>query len=92
MRNFLLIVIVIACSCLPPVSAHCSEEEIPLTAVPEIVLQAATAAVQGVTLTEAERSNDGSSVRYEIEGYVNGKEYEILVTPGGKVTAVEEDD
>ena len=85
------IAVVICCSALG--SAMAGEEEISLKEVPEAVKAAARKAVKGIKLTEAERVTKGSKVvYYEIEGTKGGKEYEIIVSPAGKVLKVEIED
>jgi hypothetical protein len=67
------------------------EKEVPLSDVPAVVLEAAQGAVDGVTITEAEREKEDGETVYVFEGEANGKEYEIEVTPEGKVLEVEEE-
>ena len=65
------------------------EQEVPLEAVPEHVLAAARAAVEGVELAEAEVE---VVLIYELEGTVDGREVEIEVTSEGQVVEVEYED
>jgi len=67
------------------------EKEVPLSEVPDEALKAAQGAVDGVTITEAEMEKDDGETVYVFEGEANGKEYEIEVTPQGKVLEVEEE-
>lgn len=67
------------------------EKEIPLSEVPPEALKAAQGAVDGVTITEAEMEKEDGETVYVFEGEANGKEYEIEVTPQGKVLEVEEE-
>ena len=53
------------------------EKEIPLNEVPDVVLKAAQKAVPGIVLTEAEVEKTSKGVVYEIEGTLDGKDYEI---------------
>ena len=53
------------------------EIEIPLDQVPDLVKQAALAAVPGIVLEEAEKEIENGVLVYELEGVANGKEYEI---------------
>ena len=69
-----------------------SEEEVPLSEVPQVVLDAAQQAVPGITLTEAELERTENGPVYEIEGEVDGQEYEIEVTAAGEVLEVERGD
>ena len=68
------------------------EEDVPLSDVPPAVLDAARAVVPGIVLTEAEREKERGVWVYEVEGLLEGQEYEIEVTPEGKVLEVELDD
>lgn len=66
------------------------EKEVPLSDVPAVALEAAQGAVDGVNITEAEMEKEDGQTVYVFEGDANGKEYEIEVTPEGKVNEVEE--
>ena len=68
------------------------EKEVPLSEVPAEALKAAQGAVDGVTITEADVEKEDGQTVYVLEGEANGKEYEIEVTPEGKVLEVEEED
>jgi uncharacterized membrane protein YkoI len=64
------------------------EKEIPLSHVPKKAVVAVEHAVEGITITEAEvKAEDGLMV-YELEGTVNGTEYDIEVTADGNVLEV----
>lgn len=65
------------------------ERDIPLSEVPEQVIAAAKAAVEGIILTDAEIEETRKGLIYEIEGYVGDTEYEIEITPEGEVIEVE---
>ena len=67
------------------------EKEVPLSEVPPEALEAAQGAVDGVTITEAEMEKEDGQTVYVFEGEANGKEYEIEVTPEGKVLEVEDE-
>ncbi len=67
------------------------EKEVPLSEVPQEALEAAQGAVDGITITEAEMEKEDGETVYVFEGEANGKEYEIEVTPEGKVLEVEEE-
>lgn len=67
------------------------EKDVPLSEVPQEVLEAAQGAVDGITITEAETEKEDGETVYILEGQANGKEYEIEVTPEGKVLEVEEE-
>ena len=68
------------------------EETVPLSEVPAKVKAAASNAVKGIELTEAEVEREDDRVVYELEGEANGKEYEIEVTADGEVLEVEEEE
>lgn len=68
-----------------------SEEEVDLANVPEIVLEAARGAVEGIVLSEAEIETEDGATVYELEGTANGMEYEIEVTADGTVLEVEQE-
>lgn len=73
-------------------TAVADEEDIDLSEVPANVMAAATAAVAGIRITEAEvEEKDGQRI-YELEGSANGIDYEIEVASDGTVRKVEEDD
>jgi len=67
------------------------EKEVPLSEVPQEALEAAQGAVDGITITEAEMEQEDGETVYVFEGEANGKEYEIEVTPEGKVLEVEQE-
>lgn len=68
------------------------EVKVDLKDVPENVKKAATDAVKGLVLTEAEKeTKDGKDV-YELEGKVGDKKYEVVVDADGKVLKSGEDD
>lgn len=68
------------------------EVKVDLKDVPENVKKAATDAVKGMVLTEAEKeTKDGKDV-YELEGKAGDKEYEVVVDADGKVLKSGEDD
>jgi len=69
-----------------------ADKEIPLSEVPDAVMQAAMAAVEGIKIKEAEVEEEDGQTVYELEGKANGVEYEIEVSADGKVLEVEEDD
>ncbi len=66
------------------------EKAIPLSEVPTVALEAARAAVAGITLTEAEIDEEGGRLIYELAGRANGSDYEIEVTADGEVLEVEQ--
>ncbi len=68
------------------------EIEVPLSEVPDNVIDAALAAVPGIELEEAEVETENGIVIYDIEGELDGVEYEIEVTEAGEVLEIETDD
>lgn len=67
------------------------EVKVDLKDVPENVKKAATDAVKGLVLTEAEKeTKDGKDI-YELEGKVGDKKYEVEVDADGKVLKSGED-
>ncbi len=64
------------------------DEDIPLSQVPKNIKEIAEKAVKGIKFTEAELE-DGN---YELEGYVGDVEYEIEITPEGKIIKIEKED
>lgn len=73
------------------VLAH-QEEDIDLSEVPAKVIQAAQEAKPGITLTESEIINDDGKTTYELEGYLNKEQFEILITEDGSLIEVKVDD
>ena len=69
-----------------------NERKIPLSEVPEIIIDAAERAVEGIELTEAEIEKENNKKIYELEGIANGKEYEVEIDDKGTVLDVEIDD
>ena len=64
------------------------DEDIPLSQVPKNIKEIAGKAIKGIKFTEAELE-DGN---YELEGYVGDVEYEIKITPEGKIIKIEKED
>jgi hypothetical protein len=67
------------------------DQKLALDQVPAAVLKAAQDAVKGIMITEAEKETKGEAVVYELTGKVGEKEYEIKVSPDGKVLGVKEE-
>jgi len=84
----LILICGLGCATLDEMFEH--EKEVPLSDVPAVALEAAQGAVDGINITEAEMEKEDGQTVYVFEGDVNGKEYEIEVTPEGKVNEVEE--
>ena len=66
-------------------------KDIELSGVPAKVKAAVGKKVPGIKLTEAEIKGKGPAVVYELEGRLNGYDYEIKVTKDGKVLKVEKE-
>ena len=64
-------------------------EEIPIDEVPLLVLDAAREVLPGVELVKAMIEITDKGIVYEIEGILDGEEYEILVTEESVVLEVE---
>jgi hypothetical protein len=84
----LILICGLGCATLDEMFEH--EKEVPLSDVPAKALEAAQGAVDGINITEAEMEKEDGRTVYVFEGDANGKEYEIEVTPEGKVNEVEE--
>lgn len=69
-----------------------ADKEIPLSEVPDVVMQAALGAVEGIKFKEAEVEEEDGQTVYELEGKANGVKYEVEVSADGTVLEVEEDD
>ena len=67
------------------------EVEIPMQEVPKLVLAAALDAMPGIELTEAEYEIENGQKVFELEGELDGVEYEIEVSSTGEVLEIEED-
>ena len=66
--------------------------DVPLTQVPQVVIDAAAKAVRGISLTEAKLRSKKSGVVFKLEGVAAGKEYDLKVDATGRVLTVERDD
>ncbi|MHC4517043.1 MAG: PepSY domain-containing protein [Planctomycetota bacterium] len=91
---YLVLALLLSCAmgCAVLDSGSEDEQEIPLSEVPAEALQAARAAVDGITLTEAEMEEEDGQTVYVVEGTADGVEYEIEVAADGKVLEVEQED
>ena len=88
--TILFLAFLVGCNCPNEAGTDC-EKKIPLSEVPEPALNAAQAAVPGITLSEAEIEVEDGKTTYDLEGDADGKEYKIEVTPDGKVLEAEEE-
>jgi hypothetical protein len=73
------------------VAGGCEEEGIPLSDVPEKALVAARKAVPGIEIREAEVEKRSGGVVFEVEGTLDGVEYEITLSEEGEVLSVEQE-
>lgn len=82
------------CCCLLAAAAFAAEEqevEIALADVPQVVKDAAIAAVPGLVLSGAEQETEDGSIVYELEGVADGRTWEIEVSADGRVLEQELD-
>jgi hypothetical protein len=92
MWMFVMIVLLTCISGCASLESMCEKgQEIPLSDVPVVVVDAARQAVENITFTEAEIEEEYGRRVYVLEGEVNGKEYEIEVTADGEVLEVEQE-
>lgn len=68
------------------------EKHIALSEVPEAVMAAAQKALPGITFSEAEVTETGEGLVYELEGTADGKEHEINISADGTILGRGEDD
>ena len=66
------------------------DTDISLAEVPPIVIAAGQQAVPGIRFSEADLETEDGQQVYELEGTRDGVDYEIEITPEGKVLEVEE--
>jgi hypothetical protein len=71
-------------------AARGDEKKVELTKLPAPVLRAALGAVPGgCSLTDATKVTEAGKITYEVDGTdANGREFEVEVTPDGKVLSV----
>lgn len=65
------------------------EKEVSAKGVPAKVIKAAKKAVPGIEITEAESATLDGTVVYEVEGKLNGKDYELEIDAEGNVLEME---
>jgi len=83
--------IVIILSLLVSVGISGVEKDIPISGVPEIVMNAAEKALPGVKFIEAEMEESKGEITYELEGVKGEYKYEIELTSDGKVIEIEQE-
>jgi uncharacterized membrane protein YkoI len=69
--------------------AWADEEKIPLDKVPKVVLDAVKAKFPGAELTEAAKEEDKGKVEYEVTIKYKEHKIDVILTPEGKIIAVE---
>jgi|GEM_PF-5220713 len=57
--------------------------------VPQVVIEAAENAVEGITISEISVEREGGMLVYEAKGNVDSECYEIEVSPTGEVLEIE---
>jgi uncharacterized membrane protein YkoI len=72
--------------------AAASERDVALSQVPAAVLAAATNAVPGIKITEAELEDTEKGQVYELEGVAGGKSYEVKVSADATDVQVQQGD
>ena len=65
------------------------ERKIPLSEVPEHVIDVVEKAVPGITLIEAATEREKGRSVYEIEGVKKGRKYEIEISNDGEMLEIE---
>jgi uncharacterized membrane protein YkoI len=71
---------------------HDASKIIPLTEVPASIMNTAKKAVPGIKITGAETEQNDDETIYELKGNADGNDYEIKISPNGKVLKTEIDD
>ncbi len=69
-----------------------ADEAVAIADLPDAVRAAAARAVPGIVLEEAEREFENGRWIYSVEGEAGGTEWDLEITPAGKVLEVEQDD
>jgi len=67
------------------------EKEIEITELPAMVVSAIQDTLPGIVISEAEIEGIEPEIIYEVDGTLDGKEYEVEVTPAGKILEIEEE-
>ena len=87
-RNITTVLFLLSAVSLTSCSEQEYEVDIPVSAVPDKVLSAVNKELPGIEITEAEIESN-TELRYELEGKLDGKEYEIEINPDGIIIEVE---
>ncbi len=72
-------------------AARADEEKIAIDKLPRAVLDAVKAKFPGAELTGAEKEEEKGKVEYEVALKYKGHKYEVILTPEGKIVAVEKE-
>ena len=94
MKQFILCSIVVALSLFFSIS--CSqkeqEQEIAISELPAIITTAIQDTLPGFEIAEAEIETKDKKITYEVEGIYQDQQYEIEISPDGKIIEIEEED
>ncbi len=71
--------------------ASADEEKIPLDKLPKVVLDAVKAKFPDAELTGAEKDDENGKIQFEVALKHKGHKYEVIVTPEGKIVAIEKE-
>ncbi|NND70558.1 MAG: hypothetical protein HKN43_03165 [Rhodothermales bacterium] len=69
-----------------------SERTVQIAEVPEVVIDAAMAAVPGIEIQEVSVDSEKGQTVYEIEGVTASSEFEIEISEDGQVLEIEEEE
>jgi Putative beta-lactamase-inhibitor-like, PepSY-like len=72
-------------------AAWADEEKIPLDKVPKVVLDAVKAKYPGAELVGAAKETVKDKVEYEVIFKYKGHNYDVILTPEGKITVIEKE-
>ena len=89
-RNITTVLFLLSAMSLTSCSEQEYEVDIPVSAVPDKVLSAVNKELPGIEITEAEIESN-AELRYELEGTLDGKEYEIEIHPDGNIIEIEQE-
>jgi uncharacterized membrane protein YkoI len=70
-------------------AAWAKEEEVPLDKLPKAVVDAVKAKFPGAKLLEASKETENGATTYEVTVDHKGQEFDISLTPAGKIVEVE---
>ena len=84
-----LVPLLVLILCGATVALPGTEKEIPLSEVPDGILAAAQDTIPGIELTGAEVEETDKGLVYELEGTLNGEEFEIEIAADGTVLDID---